>query len=148
MQQKTIIALWGRSNVGKTQTIVCLYNIFCAYPNVHDTLIPAQREISAIITLKSGTGNITIGFESQGDPNTDIESRLEQSAINSCDIIVCASRTRGDTAYAVEDIAKKYGYRIVWVTNFASDILNHAELNKMSALNIENLIMSLITKNL
>lgn len=100
MKKKTVLANWGTANQGKSDTIKRIAKLIIAnYPNA---IIDIQigdwlADIKILITI----GQIIIGIESQGDPN----SRQEESLINfeklNCDLIICATRTYGSTVESV-----------------------------------------------
>ena len=51
-----------------------------------------------------------------------------------CEIIVCASRTKGSTVDAVEDVAQRGGYVTIWFSPFYSaDSVNTNVLNNLTA---------------
>lgn len=111
--EKSIIGLWGTSNVGKSQTIKAVYSkLIKKYPNYkyHPsyTAILNQVDISVVIEIN---GKI-IGIESQGDPKSRLFVSLPIFVKLKCDIILCATRTRGKTVKAVEKYQNDYG--IIW----------------------------------
>lgn len=92
---KKLICIWGSSNYGKTSSIIEFDNILIRhYANnivpIHSVGIPPY-DILRIYKF----GNITVGIESQGDPKSRQKSSLSLFGKNNCDIIICASRTRG-----------------------------------------------------
>lgn len=152
---KTIIAISGRVSEGKSETIkkVCEF-ILRDFPTAKPTLIP---DYSGDILLSIEIGNIKIGFESQGDPNSRIiyNNSLKNladkdfDALNGgCDIIVCATRTDGATVKKVDEIADIYDYHTLWLSSFFSPGLNKTVLNTLAAQNIIEIIKSLIIEKL
>lgn len=98
-------------------------------------------------------GNIKIGLESQGDPQSRLisEDSLRKLAdkkydpkLGGCDIIICATRTKRDTVKKVDQIANEYDYNTLWISSFWSPTLNKKYLNRAAALNIIEIIKSLI----
>ncbi len=152
---KTIIAIYGRQAQGKSETIKKASQILMDQnPN---TKVFIQHDFKFDILLTIQIGTIRIGFESQGDPKSRIlkYDTLKQLAdkdlnqnIGNCDIIICATRTRGETAKKVDQIADEYGFHTLWISSFMSPKLNHSVLNNMAANNIVNVINSLITEQL
>ncbi len=55
-----------------------------------------------------------IGFESQGDPNSRLKESLDLFTAKNCKVIVCATRTDGETVDAV-DALKKKNYEVKWI---------------------------------
>lgn len=137
--KKTVIANWGHSNQGKSESIrKVAQTILQAFPTA--TTDPASIDYNQDIKVIIKIGIVTIGIESQGDPNSRLFESLEEFASIPCDIVICSTRTSGSTVEVVEDMHKNHDYDIVWVTNHRSKEKDQAELNKMSALNIVELI--------
>ncbi len=84
-----------------------------------------------------------IGFCSQGDPDSQQKEWLRRLAEEDSDIIICASRTRGQTVHVVEQLAKDTSSELIWISPFysISETL-HSSLNECSA----EAIISLINK--
>lgn len=149
---KTIIAIYGRAGEGKSETIklIC-QNILRIFPNA----IPSETNIdySGDILLSISIGNIKIGLENQGDPNSRMinEDTIKKLAdvnfdkdMGDCDIIICATRTEGMTVKKVDEIASEYDYNVIYLSSFWSPSLNHQVLNQIAAENIIQIITSLI----
>ncbi|MDR0442086.1 MAG: hypothetical protein LBH44_01605 [Treponema sp.] len=111
----SIIALYGRSGCGKTESIKNVFDLLKSkYPSANVKVIFTGKDIKAIIT---GINGLTIGIESEGDPGFRLEQSLKDFVKAKCDIIFCASRTRGTTVdwinshlgkYAVDWTKQKY----------------------------------------
>ncbi|MDR0786080.1 MAG: hypothetical protein LBE74_09430 [Treponema sp.] len=102
----SIFALYGRSNCGKSESIKNVFNLLKSkYPSAKVNMVFTGTDIKVIMATIKG---LYIGIESQGDPY----SRLEQSLIDfenaGCDIIFCASRTRGMTVDWINSHRGKY----------------------------------------
>lgn len=112
---KQLIALYGTSNVGKTQTIRFVFEKLtrefseCIFHKDFDQIIREHGDICIVVIIN---GKI-IGIESQGDPNSRIFISLPIFVNLKCDIILCATRTRGATVAEVEKLNKEY--EIKWV---------------------------------
>lgn len=152
---KTIIAVHGRAGEGKSETIkkVCEF-ILRDFPNAISSKTPIY---SGDIILAIQIGEIKIGFESQGDPNSrmiydntikKLADKELSSELGGCDIIICATRTGGMTVKEVDKIADKYGYYTLWISSFFSPKLNQSVLNTKAANNIIEIIKSLISEQL
>jgi len=153
---KTIIAIYGRANEGKSETIkkVCQMLINC-YPNAIPSVGNIKYDADILLTIQ--LGDIKIGIESQGDPNSrmiseDTIKKLADNKIDNilgnCDIIICATRTEGKTVQKVDDIANDYSFNTLWISSFWSPTLNHEVLNCKAAKNIIEIIKSLIVGQL
>ena len=137
---KVLICLRGLGSTGKTSSILRAYNLF--------------ESINKQIYAKSGTdicasvsvGGHLVGFASQGDPNSFQEEWIEYLIKMSCPVIVCASRTKGQTAEALNRIAGKYNYRVIYMSPFTSYSYHNTDLlNEVTARAINNLISNLLT---
>lgn len=148
---KTIIGIYGRANEGKSETIKQVCRILLSkFPNA----ISSNKEIDyeEDILVAINLGNIKIGLESQGDPKSRIitENTLNKLAdenidpmLGNCDIIVCATRTIGETVGKVDQLAGLYGYNTLWLSSFWSPSLDSNVLNNLAAENIIGIIKSL-----
>jgi hypothetical protein len=141
---KTIIALKGPSNTGKSATLVKVYEYLKArYPNAPIQHELTNHDIRALMEIKGQA----LGIESQGDPGGRLFESLRLFVREKCVIIVCATRTRGGTVQAVEQLASQFA--IKWIdkprelnatqherTNnaFALDIMKQIELLLVTAL--------------
>ena len=145
--KKTIIAVYGSAQEGKSSTIkkVC-QKLIANFPDAiaSDLAIDYSADISVTIII----GNIKIGIESQGDPSTGLLERLDKLAIDGCDIIICATRRRGETTNAVGEVAEKYNYNMIWLSSYFSQKdspkpLNSLLLNDIAAKSIIEIIEGL-----
>lgn len=142
---KTILAIWHSGEKGKTETVRELaHNFMSIYPSFKAIYpIPAtvhpKYDFRLVIEIK---GKI-IGFESQGDPKTNLERRLEELVTKfNCDIIYCTTRTRGETVKAVENVAKGFGYDQIWTSTYQTTA-NHKLVNDLKAKHIIDLTQKL-----
>jgi hypothetical protein len=108
MQLRKIFVLSGKEKCGKSESIRKIFDLLKSeYPSAEVAICSTgdDDDIKAIIT---GVNGLKIGIESAGDPT----SRLKQSLIDfenaGCDIIFCASRTRGMTVDWINDHSGKY----------------------------------------
>lgn len=142
---KTIIANWGHSKQGKSQTIKLVAELILnKYPNatVTPTEYQGKKDIKIIITI----GTVKIGIESTGDPNSRLFQSLDEFTNANCDVIICATRTSGETEKAV--LALQNTYKILWVTNLRSEQFNSTRLNEISANYIVNIFDEILSGNL
>ena len=138
---KTLIGLFGTSNVGKSQTIRFVYEkltkkfLDFTFHKDHEQIIPEDGDICIVIIVNG----IIIGIESQGDPNSRIFYSLPIFVKLKCDIILCATRTRGATVKEVEKLDKEY--EIKWVNKSGEqDETKHKTNNEEIAIDILNII--------
>jgi hypothetical protein len=148
--EKTIIAVYGRQNEGKSDTIkrVCR-TILAHYPKAVPSEVPTyEGDIFMHIELLG----IKIGFSSKGDPPEVATSYNEvwKLAETGCQIIICATRTRGATTYKIDDIANReqFDYHTLWMSSYYAPTLNQSVVNQMVAENIIEVIKGLIVGRL
>lgn len=145
--QKTIIALWNSGNKGKTETLREFSNILInTYPNnTAISPIPLNVPTKGDFRIVVEINGITVGIESQGDPNTNLRARLLDLANNfNCDLILCTTRTRGDTVHAVENLHYNFGYETIWTSTYQVSDLNLSNtVNQIKARHILDLLQTL-----
>ncbi len=124
---KTVIAVWGLEKIGKTSMIRRVFDKLNIEGKVPEKI--ENDDICSVVTLCCGK---KIGVESLGDPASAQPEWIDYLVQNGCEVIVCASRTRGATVNAVENLTNK-GYRIVWMSPFSGNGFGHELLNDISA---------------
>ncbi|MNE35535.1 hypothetical protein D3C80_1293050 [compost metagenome] len=117
---KTIVAIWNTGGKGKSTTILNLANLLISRP--HNLIFCSQPDVTKLVIdfrLVIRIGENTIVLESQGDPNTHLEARLRdiETSFNP-NIIICSTRTRGETVRAVENLARDFDYDTIWTSTY------------------------------
>lgn len=142
---KTILAIWHTKDKGKTETIrEIAHNLMRIYPSFRAiSPIPASVhptwDFRLVIEIK---GKI-IGLESQGDPKTNLRNRLEELVTKyNCDLIFCTTRTRGETVWAVENVANSFEYDQIWTSTYQTT-RSHTLVNDLKAKHIIDLVQNL-----
>jgi hypothetical protein len=121
---KKAIALKGRGNVGKTETIKMVYTLLLdKYPNAPREHELANGDVRSILTIHG----IKIGIESRGDPTSRLPESLALFRKEGCHIILCATRTYGQTCDTVNEL-EGHGYEITWFRQEIEDTANEREL--------------------
>ncbi|MDD2865184.1 MAG: hypothetical protein PHC99_10765 [Methylococcales bacterium] len=134
---KQIFAVRGIEKCGKSSCIKKIYEILREnYPKAYVDIINEGYDITVIVVIDE----IKIGIESAGDPNSRLPSSLKRFEQEDCKIIVCATRTRGGTVKAVENLAN---FAIKWFHKQRQK--NEDEENRKMAENIFKMIQSVIT---
>lgn len=130
-----LIVLFGPSRIGKTSTITRV-----AQKLGMDQ--PYGEDFSAV--CPHSLFDFKIGMASMGDPGSSQKESITGLIKDGCRIIVCASRTRGDTVGDLNDLSKKYGYAIIWGTPFYEivDCINPSVMHEANA----DAVLSLIEK--
>ena len=119
--KKTIVALWNNPNTGKTETIralaeIIINNLTDLVPIFPIPLAVNQEDDFRLVVQINGR---IIGIESQGDPNTNLLERLLELVNDfNCDVIICATRLRGETVWAVENIHENFNYETIWTSTY------------------------------
>ncbi len=112
---KKVIALRGAANVGKSNAIKKVYELLLAkYPSakVEDGDKTYRVDIKVVLTING----VKIGIENQGDPGSRLPESLQEFVKKGCRVIVCATRTRGQTVSAVSQLAPSY--EVLWINQF------------------------------
>lgn len=116
--QRTIIALQGKPNTGKSTTIKLAYDELLsaeADATIHEFRhIGNPADFFAILEIE-GT---LIGFVNRGDIEHHLALDLAEMKARDCVVIVCAARSNHATAGAVENLRPTYEIR--WVPKVAS----------------------------
>jgi len=152
--KKTIIALYGRKDEGKSETLKCVCKLLLTnFPNSKST--PESINYHNDILVIIDTGFVKIGIESQGDPKSRLicKDTVKKLANQNCDIIVCATRTHGETVCKVDKIANENDYYTLWLSSFWSpqspaNALDRNVLNRIAAESIIEVVKSLIKEQL
>ena len=108
---KNVFALRGKSNVGKSQTIRTVVEMLTTkHP---DALVEHSQTTKVDVRTVLTIDGLKIGIESQGDPNGSwIKESLDRFVRIGCDVIICAARTTGATADAVNALQ---GFHVQWL---------------------------------
>lgn len=145
---KTILSIWHSGNKGKTETLREFRNLLLATYPTYRPIFPLPTTITATgdFRLVVEINGIIIGVESQGDPNTNLQNRLIDLADNfHCGIILCSSRTRGDTVSAVNNLANTRGFQTIWTSTYQiANTANHNLVNKLKAKHLLDLLQGLL----
>lgn len=135
MNRKIAIVLYGKANQGKTSTSLELFRLISNQSRSGD--------IAESILFRG----ITIGFVTSSDPYQEnlqeFQLQLQNRITEDCDIIVCTSRTRGESVRIIEDTLDQ-NYEIVWLSTIASPTLPFDFFNNQQANFLLNLINRLI----
>jgi len=115
--KKTLIALTGVANTGKTTTIKMVFDLLASRYKHHWICEKRYKhDITAILTIES-KGKRTrirkkIGIESQGDPGSRLQRSLRSFIKLNCKVIVCARRSQRRTFDDVEKLAFNHRYQV------------------------------------
>ena len=138
---KAMICFWGLSGIGKTPAIKTIWQNLKNGSN--PPLDTSSDDICDIVYLDGHK----IGIESQGDPDSKQKEWIDELIKEECEIIICASRTKGSTVEVVESRAKDYGYELIWLSPLSSTQNSlHPDLNSITPESIIQLIKILTAK--
>lgn len=147
---KHIFAIWHSAGKGKSETIRQLANqILLLYPATPvfptTVVVPPAGDFRLIVDVVLRGVMTRVAFESQGDPGTNLESRLENLAGHyNCDIIFCTCRTRGETVIAIENTADNFDYHVIWSSTYQIvGLANQIIANQQKANHIIQLLQAL-----
>ena len=143
----TIIAVWNSGSKGKSATLRELANLIMTnYPN-YKSISPrvAAPIASGDFRLVVEINGVIVGIESKGDPNTNLEERLFELVDKyNCSLIFCSTRTKGETVWAVQNIANTKGFQKIWTSTYQIEDENtHEQINKLKAKHILELTQDL-----
>lgn len=140
---RTIIAIWGNADTGKSSTIKNVYELIKKNHKSVTVLYEGPKstfDITKIIKINE----VKIGIESQGDPNSNLFSSLKLFYDEKCEIIICATRTKGNTVNEVMKYERQFKYDVIWLSNLFSSQKEIKYLNNRSAEFIYTLILDIL----
>lgn len=133
---KKIIALYGRGNIGKTNTLNYLIGQLEKSKEVYGDDLNKDRRV--ILSYR----NKRIAITTSGDIGSNLEENISFFKKGNCDILVTATRTRGATVDTLKRYANENNTEIIWIKKNISASLNFQE-NEDQAREIKNVIDSL-----
>lgn len=137
--RKTILCLFGPANIGKTATIWRVDEILQSYGAKLLRELFVEDDFCREYIFRSHK----LGILSLGDPGSAQLEHLEQLANDECELIVCASRSKGTTCDAVSNVAKN-NYEIYWISPLYEYDSRHPLTVDMHELNAEFLIKAVL----
>lgn len=141
---KTILAVKNCASKGKSETLRELVQLLEKTYPIHQVklLEPNRLPITGDFSFVAIMNGKTIAIESKGDPTTDLTKRLKEIEKNyNPDIIICATRTSGETVSGVKSFEKK-GYQVIWTSTYEV-AANHKLVNQIKASHILELLKGL-----
>ncbi len=134
--KRLLIALRGRSSVGKSSTLHLLFKLLLAHPGtkpLHFKALGRKLDFIAVVSVEGAT----VGIFNRGDIPATVQELLEQLVSEKCQVIVCAARTKGE----IENVLKSQGrrYKLVQVQKKVSigksqAISNNAAAHSLAAM--------------
>lgn len=144
---RTVLAIWHSGSKGKTATLREFAHLLISTYRHYRPIFPVPLHIPSATDFRlvvEINGKI-IGVETQGDPNTNLQNRLIDLADNyHCDLILCTSRTRGDTVHAVDNLHYTRGFQTIWTSTYQiANASQQSLVNQLKAKHILDLLQSL-----
>lgn len=144
---KTVLSIWHTGDKGKTETLREFASLLLStYPSFKPVfpavaIVPSSGDFRLVVQINGKR----IGVESQGDPNTKLQYRLMDLADNyNCEVILCSTRTRGDTVVAVDNLQHTRGFDTIWTSTYQMDGgLQQSIANNLKAKHILELLQTL-----
>lgn len=134
---KTIIVLYRRANTGKTTTLNYLIRLLDKSKEGETHPLTEDRRVVISYDNKS------IAVTTQGDNKYEIEENVKFFEKEDCDILVTATRSRGQTTDIIDKYHKEINAKIIWIEKKLSVILEDS-INQMQAKDIQATIDTLI----
>ena len=134
MRHKIVIANSKQAHCGKSTSVRYVFELLSRrYP--HRVLLPATgydptQDVEAIIEIPQVDGHIVkVGIESQGDPGTKaypprIIQSIQDFLNEDCEIILMATRTKGDTIAEVGKL-RNLKWQAIWFDNSSMIVDSH-----------------------
>lgn len=137
--KRTVLAVRGKSAVGKSTSIRQAFDELLLIPESKEIwrLPKGQVDLVAIVKVR---GRL-VGFASQGDWIRYLRPDLQKLIRAKCHVIVCATKSRGDTVKYVENL--KLTYSVEWIEKLPAT--NQRIANKQTANRIVHRILSLVS---
>ena len=134
---KKIIALYRRSETGKTSTLNLLIELLDKNKKIEKERLKEDRRVSI------SYGSKKIAVTTWGDNGFELKENIKFFEKENCDILVTATRTRGETTEILTDYAKEIDTEIIWIEKNISkkmeDLINQSQAKDINAI-IDTLI--------
>ena len=134
---KKIIALYRRSETGKTSTLNLLIELLDKNKKIEKERFKEDRRVSI------SYGSKKIAVTTWGDNGFELKENIKFFEEENCDILVTATRTRGETTEILTDYAKEIDTEIIWIEKNISkkmeDLINQSQAKDINAI-IDTLI--------
>ena len=134
---KKIIALYRRSETGKTSTLNLLIELLDKNKKIEKERLIEDRRVSI------SYGSKKIAVTTWGDNGFELKENIKFFEKENCDILVTATRTRGETTEILTDYAKEIDTEIIWIEKNISkkkkELINQSQAKDINAI-IDTLI--------
>lgn len=138
--RKTILCLYGPERIGKTSSIRRVDEILQSYGAKLVKILLDENDICMEYMFRTHK----VGILSLGDPGSEQSNYLNQLANDECEVILCASRSKGATCDAVSQVASKYNYELYWISPLYEYDSKHPLIVDMHEFNAEFIIKAIL----
>lgn len=146
MNNKTIFVVRASGGKGKTGTLRAAANhLLTSHLNFTPvdgaaSVVPPEGDFRIVV----GINQKIVAVESAGDPHTQLRERLEELVQKfKANIILCSTRTKGDTVDAVDAIKNTYGFEIITTSTYQVSHHQQDMANTLKGRHIINLLQAL-----
>ena len=139
IMKKIVIANKGAAEVGKSASIMALYNLMIekGYKKLSWQSLNAGRDVTAVFEIN----DVLVGLESEGDPGDSMKNCIDDLIKDNCQVIVTACRTKDTSFEIVNTRLRDAGYDIVWVGHDkCDDKSNTAFMERLNALYAQHIL--------
>lgn len=138
--KKTILCLFGPANTGKTSSIRRVDEILQSYGAKLVKVLFDENDFGKEYLFRDHK----VGILSLGDPGSAQSEYLNQLAADECDVIICASRSKGATCVAVSQVVSQNNYELYWISPLYEYDSTHPLAVDMHELNAEFIIKAVL----
>ena len=121
IMKQHLFALYGRGASGKTTTIKCACKLFADNAGAGIEGWDGQIDNNEDIVCFVETNGVRVGFSSGGDTLEAVRDGLNELTEKGCKIVVCATRTSGETLDPVYEHIKENTHQLYWIRQAVLD---------------------------
>lgn len=127
--RKLVIANRGAGGIGKSSAIKAVYWLLKKDMGIEpDVEVWQGDDIMAVFDIN----DVKIGISSQGDPDSWMESNMDDFVKKECGIIVTACRMKSHTYQKVYDyLGEDNDYDIIWYGHYVYQVLGAEEIQEI-----------------
>ena len=107
---KKVLALRGIRNTGKSQTIRTVDELL--REKLQTAIVGHEYRTRVELRVVLSINGMRIGIETTGENIEKMRESLDRFVSLGCDVIICGTRTKGNTVTLVETLP---GYDVVWL---------------------------------
>ena len=105
--KRHLIALRGKSSIGKSSSLHLLYKHLLAHPDtkpLHFEALGRKLDFIAILSIEGHA----VGIFNRADAPAIVKELLDRLVEAKCQVIVCAARTKGEVEKVLKSQGRKY----------------------------------------